>query len=191
MGDEGIAGVLSLIGVKVNTWIFPRFGSKSGKMYVLTVCSVNVKNRDKPYYKEKALETCVLEQKYLSTDRLLGTTRELALILNMWSFPYKIIYKIIPIYTIGVLSLIGVKVNTLIFPRFGSKSGKMYVLTVCSVNVTNRVDPIEVFKLACTGRVIPVFSSKNTFRQTVCKGQGENLRWFWICEAFLTKLFTK
>jgi hypothetical protein len=29
----------------------------------------------------------------------------------------------------------------------------MYVLTVCSVNVTNRVDPIEVFKLACTGRV--------------------------------------
>jgi hypothetical protein len=30
----------------------------------------------------------------------------------------------------------------------------MYVLTVCSVNVTNRVDPIEVFKLACTGRVI-------------------------------------
>ena len=58
------------------------------------------KNRDKPYYKEKALETCVLEQKYLSTDRLLGTTRELALILNMWSFPYKIIYKIIPIYTI-------------------------------------------------------------------------------------------
>ena len=30
----------------------------------------------------------------------------------------------------------------------------MYVLTVCSVNVTNRVDPIEVFKLACTGTVI-------------------------------------
>ena len=30
----------------------------------------------------------------------------------------------------------------------------MYVLTVCSVNVTNRVDPIEVFKLVCTGRVI-------------------------------------
>ena len=30
----------------------------------------------------------------------------------------------------------------------------MYVLTVCSVNVTNRVDPIEVFKLAWTGRVI-------------------------------------
>ena len=33
--------------------------------------------------RKKALETCVLEQKYLSTDRLLGTTRELALILNM------------------------------------------------------------------------------------------------------------
>ena len=30
----------------------------------------------------------------------------------------------------------------------------MYVLTVCSVNVTNRVDPIEVFKIVCTGRVI-------------------------------------
>ena len=30
----------------------------------------------------------------------------------------------------------------------------MYVLTVCSVNVTNQVDPIEVFKLVCTGRVI-------------------------------------
>ena len=30
----------------------------------------------------------------------------------------------------------------------------MYVLTVCSVNVTNRVDSIEVFKLVCTGRVI-------------------------------------
>jgi hypothetical protein len=41
------------------------------------------KNRDKPYYKEKALEFCTLEQKYLPTDRLLGTTRELALILNM------------------------------------------------------------------------------------------------------------
>jgi hypothetical protein len=61
------------------------------------------KNRDKSYYKEKALETCVFEQKYLSTDRLLGTTRELALILNMLSFPYKIIYKIIPIYTIKKL----------------------------------------------------------------------------------------
>jgi hypothetical protein len=41
----------------------------------------------------------------------------------------------------------------------------MYVLTVCSVNVTNRVDPIEVFKLVCTGRVISsrrsmVFMSK-------------------------------
>ena len=41
-----------------------------------------------------------------------------------------------------------------IFPRFGSKSGKMYVSTVCSVNVTKRVDPIEVFKLVCTGRII-------------------------------------
>ena len=30
----------------------------------------------------------------------------------------------------------------------------MYVLTVCSLNVTNRVDPIEVFKLVCTGGVI-------------------------------------
>ena len=33
--------------------------------------------------RKKALETCVLEQKYLSIDRLLGATRELALILNM------------------------------------------------------------------------------------------------------------
>jgi hypothetical protein len=41
------------------------------------------KKRDKPYYKKKALETCVLDQKYLLTDCLLGTTRELALILNM------------------------------------------------------------------------------------------------------------
>ena len=30
----------------------------------------------------------------------------------------------------------------------------MYVSTVCSVNVTKRVDPIEVFKLVCTGRII-------------------------------------
>ena len=30
----------------------------------------------------------------------------------------------------------------------------MYVLTVCSLNVTNQVDPIEVFKLVCTVRVI-------------------------------------
>jgi hypothetical protein len=30
------------------------------------------KNRDKPYYKEKALETCVLEQKYLSSIVLGG-----------------------------------------------------------------------------------------------------------------------
>ena len=58
------------------------------------------KNRDKPFYMEKALETCVLKQKYLSTDRLLGTTRELALILNMWSFPYRNNNKIISIYAI-------------------------------------------------------------------------------------------
>jgi hypothetical protein len=60
MGDEGIAGVLSFIGVKVNTIINPLYSGK---------------NRDIPYYKEKALQTCVLEQKYLSTNRLLGTTR--------------------------------------------------------------------------------------------------------------------
>jgi hypothetical protein len=53
------------------------------KSYTKSAKARSGKNRDKPYYKEKALEICVLEQKYLSTDRLLGTTRELAVILNM------------------------------------------------------------------------------------------------------------
>jgi hypothetical protein len=64
MGDEDIAGVLSFIGVKVNT-IFSVLG------YSLTFGNKRFKY------------VTMVFQKYLSTDRLLGTTRELALILNM------------------------------------------------------------------------------------------------------------